>query len=89
MQLKQLKGIIRGKAILMSGCIGYGRYIGELSDELYEEYKNCKVKRIERGCGSGFPIEIVISVSKTKLKRLCNTCNWETCPDSPNFIDQI
>lgn len=89
MRLKQLMEIVQGDVILMAGCLESGRYIGKLNDELYEEYKNCKVSRIERGYFSGFPIEIRIVPTKSQDKKLCKTCYCDTCSCSPQCISQI
>jgi len=57
MKLKQLKGLT-SFACLIANCHGYGKYIGQLNEEVYEKYQNCKVVKIDSDIYQRHGIEV-------------------------------
>ena len=88
MKLSQLKEIIEN-ACLVFDCIEYGRYIGELNDELFEKYKTSKVTGIGGGYYPEYGTQILIRPNKKLCKELCNNCGWNNCWDNPKHEDFI
>lgn len=88
MKLKQLQNKI-SNACLISNCIDYGNYIGELTDESFEIYKNCNVTNISSGMYNRFGTEIWINVTKRLQRELCKNCKWTNCYGNPNHPELI
>lgn len=78
MKLYLIDKLINENYSLVANCIGYGKYIGCLSDNVCETCKNCNVVKIEHssyfGCGLTIWIEPNQILQKKTVQRLWVGC---------------